>query len=162
MEHRLQPVAFLQTVEKSVRDDCRGTIRTMQAGRAYRRFLPHYENPEQTYFITFCTLGRRLLNGEARDIILKEVIDRHRVFYYLRTGVVMPDHAHLLLTPMDTSLAEIMKRIKGASAREVNRVLGGSGSIWQREYFDRELRRSDDIRTKGEYIALNPVREGLV
>src|SRR5438445_13738630 len=119
MEHRLQPVAFLQTVEKSVRDDCRGTIRTMQAGRAYRRFLPHYENPEQTYFITFCTLGRRLLNGEARDIILKEVIDRHRVFYYLRSGGVMPDLAHLLLPSMDTSRAAIIKPIQGTVAREV-------------------------------------------
>ena len=80
------------------------------------------------------------------------------MFYYLQTAVIMPDHVHLLLTPLDTSLAETMKRIKGASAREVNRELGGKGSLWQREYFDREIRSSENLRAKGEYIANNPVR----
>jgi len=83
------------------------------------------------------------------------------MFYYLQTAVIMPDHVHLLLTPLDTSLAETMKRIKGASAREVNRELGGKGSLWQREYFDREIRSSENLRAKGEYIANNPVRAGL-
>jgi len=128
---------------------------------AYRRFLPHYQNANRTYFITFCSRGRRVLCPDARTIILKEIIDRHRMFYYLQTAVIMPDHVHLLLTPLDTSLAETMKRIKGASAREVNRELGGKGSLWQREYFDREIRSSENLRAKGEYIANNPVRAGL-
>ena len=133
----------------------------MTTGRAYRRFLPHYENRDQTYFITFSSRNRRVLIPDARSVVLKEIVDRHRVFYYLQTAVVMPDHVHLLLRPCDTSLADIMKRVKGASAREVNRLLQDDGPFWQREYFDRQIRSDEKIRAKGEYIAQNPVRAGI-
>jgi REP element-mobilizing transposase RayT len=74
----------------------------------------------------------------------------------------MPDHVHTLLNPFENSLADVMKRIKGSSVREANRQTGHSSSLWQREYFDRQLRSDEDLRAKAEYIALNPVRAGLV
>jgi putative transposase len=55
-----------------------------------------------------------------------------------------------------------MKGIKGSSSREVNQVLGRSGSLWQHESFDHELRTDESIREKAEYICQNPVRRGLV
>lgn len=74
----------------------------------------------------------------------------------------MPDHVHLLLTPIDSSLGDIMRRIKGASAHSINRMLNEPGPLWQREYFDRQIRSSENLRAKGEYIANNPVRAGIV
>ena len=58
----------------------------------------------------------------------------------------MPDHVHLVLTPAPDgnsffSVAEIMQGIKGASAHKVNRLLNRKGQVWQRESFDRVLRR---------------------
>ena len=133
----------------------------MQIGHAYRRFLPHYDNRDKTFFITFCTRDRRVLAPRARTAVLKKILNRHRVFFYLEVAVVMPDHVHTLLNPFENSLADVMKRIKGSSAREANRLTGHSGSLW-REYFDRQLRSDEDVRAKAEYIALNPVRAGLV
>jgi REP element-mobilizing transposase RayT len=75
----------------------------------------------------------------------------------------MPDHVHLLITPFqDTTLDALMRRMKGASGHEVNRLLGPHGAVWQRESFDHILRNDDSLSKKAEYIANNPVRAGLV
>ena len=80
----------------------------------------------------------------------------------------MPEHVHMVITPCYDKLghmyavADIIGPIKGASAREVNRLLGWSGRLWQREFFDHQLRRDESIAEKCEYIRQNPVRRGLV
>ena len=79
----------------------------------------------------------------------------------------MPDHVHLVLTPLYdgsafVSVAEIMQGIKSASAHKINRALNRSGQVWQRESFDRVLRREESIYAKVEYMIQNPVRSGLV
>ena len=79
----------------------------------------------------------------------------------------MPDHVHLIFTPLydgDSlrSVAEIMQGIKSTSAHKINRLLSRSGQMWQRESFDRVLRREESIRAKVEYMVQNPVRAGLV
>jgi REP element-mobilizing transposase RayT len=79
----------------------------------------------------------------------------------------MPDHVHVLLTPIFNSagetyaLCELTKGIKGASAREINKLLNRSGYVWQKESFDHELRRDENVRKAAEYICQNPVKEGL-
>ena len=79
----------------------------------------------------------------------------------------MPDHVHLMFTPLydgDSlySVAEIMQGIKSASAHSINRLLSRSGQVWQRESFDRVLRREESISAKVEYMIQNPVRARLV
>jgi REP element-mobilizing transposase RayT len=75
----------------------------------------------------------------------------------------MPDHVHLLFTPYEKwPLAQIMKRVKGVSARYINAVIRHSGTLWQDESFDRIVRADEDVRKKGDYISENPVRAGLV
>jgi REP element-mobilizing transposase RayT len=81
----------------------------------------------------------------------------------------MPDHAHLILTPMTdyvrqlvVSLSEIMKAIKGASAHAINRRLGRNGTVWQQESFDHVLRSAESLDGKIRYVLENPVRRGLV
>lgn len=134
----------------------------MEIGPAYRRFLPHYQNRERSYFVTFCTRDRKILSPEARSFVLAEIVRHHKELYCLYMAVVMPDHVHLLLDPVDTPMGEIVRRIKGASARSINAAINSAGSVWQREYFDRQIRKNEDVRAKGEYIAQNPVRAGIV
>jgi REP element-mobilizing transposase RayT len=80
----------------------------------------------------------------------------------------MPDHVHLLLTSLEDEngwpygLPAILKLIKGASARSVNKLLDGSGPVWQEESFDHVLRSQESPTEKLEYIRQNPVRRGLV
>jgi putative transposase len=81
----------------------------------------------------------------------------------------MPDHVHLILTPLIDkerrhviSLIEIMRAIKGASARSINQRLRLHSAIWQEESFDHVLRSSENLDAKIDYILQNPVRAGLV
>jgi REP element-mobilizing transposase RayT len=86
----------------------------------------------------------------------------------LYAAVIMPDHAHLLLTPLADqtgwpfSLATILKLIKGTSARSANKIMGTEGPVWQEESFDHVLRSDESMTQKLEYIRQNPVRKGLV
>ncbi len=59
-------------------------------------------------------------------------------------------------------LPAILKLIKGISARNVNKLLGISGPVWQKESFDHVLRGDGSFQEKLEYIRQNPVRRGLV
>ncbi len=80
----------------------------------------------------------------------------------------MPDQVHLLLTPLSEQagwpygLPAILKLIKGASARSVNKLFGANGPVWQEESFDHVLRSQESLAEKLEYIRQNPVRRGLV
>lgn len=85
----------------------------------YRRNLPHMQRDYTPHFITFCTKFRRILPDWARDIVLGCCIHDHSKRYRLEVAVVMPDHVHLILTPLADearqsiiSLVEIMKAIK--------------------------------------------------
>jgi REP element-mobilizing transposase RayT len=79
----------------------------------------------------------------------------------------MPEHVHLLLTPMRGPngdmfcLVDILKGIKGASARRVNQVLESCGPLWQEESFDHAIRNEESMEQKIGYIRQNPVRRGL-
>ena len=126
-----------------------------------RDFTPH--------FITFCTKLRRVLPDWARDIVLGCCVHDHEKRYRLRVAVVMPDHVHLILTPLIDdarravlSLVEILKAIKGASSHAINRRAGTHATIWQEESFDRVVRSSESLDAKVAYILENPVRKGLV
>lgn len=59
-------------------------------------------------------------------------------------------------------LSDIMKAIKGASARYVKQHLETSGPFWQEESFDHVVRNNESLAEKIEYIRQNPVRRGLV
>ncbi|MGC2698386.1 MAG: transposase [Candidatus Angelobacter sp.] len=81
--------------------------------------------------------------------------------------VVMPDHVHLLFTPLESnrgepySLAEIMQGIKGASSHSVNKFVCRSGHLWEAESFDRITRSEEDFEYRVMYIVQNPIAAGL-
>jgi REP element-mobilizing transposase RayT len=135
----------------------------------YRRNLPHLQRDFKFHFVTSVTKNRWILPDVARDIVLACTCHDNGRFYDLHAAVVMPDHMHLILTPLINDieqrvmpLHEIMKAIKGASAHKINRQLGHQGTVWQEESFDRVLRSSDDVDAKILYVLENPVRQKLV
>jgi REP element-mobilizing transposase RayT len=75
----------------------------------------------------------------------------------------MPNHVHWLVETVEgNDLGRVMQSVKGCPAREINRLLGRSGSFWQREYFDRAVRDPEHLRRAVEYIHNNPVKARLV
>jgi len=134
---------------------------------AYRRKLPHYQWLDKVYFVTFSTHRREVLAPKARDIVLETCLFGRGKMFQLHAAVVMPDHVHLLLTPLAEgegliSIPEIMQAIKGTSAHRINKYLGRKGRVWQEESFDRAMREVENVRGRIEYMLGNPVRAGLV
>jgi len=135
----------------------------------YRRNLPHLQRDFKPHFITFVTKFRWTLPAWARDIVLSSCCHDHRKKYELYVAVVMPDHVHVIFTPLVdesgheiSSLVKIMQAIKGASGRAINHRLGRQGAVWQEESFDHVLRSSENLDAKVAYVLQNPVRRGLV
>lgn len=134
---------------------------------SYKRRLPHLQLPGIPIFVTFNTHKRWVLPPNARSLAMKSILYDHPIKYSLHAAVVMPDHAHLLLTPNSDDegntfgFTQIMQAIKSASAHAINRQLGRAGRVWQEESFDRLLRSDEKLREKAEYICANPIRAGL-
>jgi REP element-mobilizing transposase RayT len=81
--------------------------------------------------------------------------------YELIAFVVMSNHVHILIQPK-SSLARIIKAIKGFTARDANRFLDRVGQpFWQDESFDRWVRNQDELHRTIRYIEKNPVSAGL-
>ena len=84
--------------------------------------------------------------------------------YQTRTfcWVVMPDHFHWLVQLGDLSLVATVDRLKGATARSLNREIGRTGRFWAPAFHDHGLRREEDLRQVARYVVANPLRAGLV
>lgn len=88
-------------------------------------------------------------------------------FCLLYAYTIIPNHVHLLLKPNERDgkpigIAEIMRRFKGLTARQINLLMGRSGSLWSREYHDHWVRSAREFLNIVEYIRQNPVKAGLV
>jgi REP element-mobilizing transposase RayT len=108
------------------------------------------------------------LNAQERQIVKVGIPSWHETRWFVHGLTVMPDHAHVLATPLDESLRRhyslsgILKSVKGRSSREVNRLRGRRGTLWQEESPDRIVRDEREFHAKFEYILSNAVKEGLV
>lgn len=77
------------------------------------------------------------------------------IIYDLFDYVVMPNHVHLIILPYHGKLANCMHLLKGQSARQINKAMNTTGSIWQHGYFDRMIRSVADYENKAAYILNN-------
>ena len=120
----------------------------------------------QVYCITTVTRDRQLLFTDinAARLLVRELRCLHEAEEVISLAwVVMPDHLHWLIQLNDHwSLSRVVKTIKARSARTINCHLGKRGSLWQRAYFDRAVRKDEGIRQVARYIVANPLRAGLV
>jgi putative transposase len=94
--------------------------------------------------------------------------------YDLIAFVVMPNHVHAVLLPMEVQRAgeeetkfvpigKITKGLKGYVAREANRWLGRTGqAFWQDESYDHWVRNEAELARIVTYTESDPVRCGLV
>ena len=127
-----------------------------------RRYLPHWALKGSVYFVTFC-LAEGFLNEEEKTIVLEHIKSGANKFYHLFSTVIMPDHVHLLFKPIQPyGLSQIMKGIKGVSARKINLHRQTMGTIWQAESWDRIMRDDKEYSERLNYMANNPVKAELV
>lgn len=99
---------------------------------------------------------------ECRDILQEKFCREHDATCRLDCWVIMPNHFHALIEPMPgVTLGSIIKKWKGGSAFEINRILGRAGKLWQAEPYDHIVRSQEQLNHYRRYIALNPEKAKL-
>jgi putative transposase len=118
---------------------------------------------DHSYFISTQTAGRRsFFQVEKWANLMVDVLQHYDGDKYtLHAYVVMPDHLHVLLTPIET-LEKSAQLIKGGFSFRVKRDLGWNGEVWQPGFSDHRIRSNEDWKHHLEYIRLNPVEERLL
>jgi REP element-mobilizing transposase RayT len=87
----------------------------------------------------------------------------HSKRYRLVAWCVMPNHVHVIFRLFPgQGLANIVRSWKTYTARKANRLLGLTGTFWQREYYDRLIRQDGEFDRAIKYVLSNPERAGLV
>ena len=110
-------------------------------------------------------MGRRLLQSERNAALLIDVL-RSLVSerkFKLHDFVIMPDHVHLLLTVEDDmTIEKAMQLIKGRFSHRLAKEFGHLGEVWQRGFSEVQVLNKESLMQHRAYIALNPVKAGLV
>lgn len=94
------------------------------------------------YFITGAAFQKRnLLQSDRMKQLFVDVLFHYRQQqkFLLHDFVVMPDHFHLLITPIVT-LERALQLIKGGFSYRAKKELGFVREIWQPSYYDRRVR----------------------
>ena len=98
---------------------------------------------------------------EVAKMVVDAIRYRDLRAYRLHAFVVMPNHVHLLMTPL-VEVSKVMQSLKRFTAREANRMLGLTGqTFWQDESYDRLVRNGTEFERIVHYIEWNPVTAGL-
>jgi REP element-mobilizing transposase RayT len=114
-------------------------------------------------YLTVCTKRRKpiLANPETHELLRAAWRDARS--WLVGRYVVMPDHIHLFCAPAKSEaqpLLQWVKYWKSATAR--NWITPTDTPVWQRHFWETQLRRSEGYDQKWQYVVENPVRAELV
>ena len=100
--------------------------------------------------------GCVLKRAELRKIVEDSLRGFDGIRYVLYAYVVMPNHVHALLMPVNGfDLNSIVAGVKKFTARRINSALGRSGTFWQRETYDHLVRNERQFAKYLSYIKAN-------
>ncbi len=108
------------------------------------------------------TWGRRALfqNEGWAKLFIDSLYHYRGSAYLLHEFVVMPEHVHIVITPL-TSLEKAVQFIKGGFSYRAKKELGSNMEIWQKGFSDHRIRDASDYAIHRIYVHQNPVRKGL-
>jgi putative transposase len=116
------------------------------------------------YFVTLCENKRRpAWNNVTFFTAFQNAVQRlsDNNLWFIRSAIVMPDHLHLLASPLQTRDQKV-GNLSAALKRWINAELPNRDWNWEPGAFDRLLRREENAQQKWEYMRANPVRAGFV
>lgn len=119
-------------------------------------------NRSTIVFVTVCAEKRKpiLASEQAVQAILEAW--KRADEWIIGRYVILPDHIHLFCSP--TADAPQLKRwiAYWKSEASKNWPQQEQHPIWQRDFWDRQLRTGESYESKWAYVYNNPVRHGLV
>lgn len=106
---------------------------------------------------------------------------RQHCIFKLIGYVIMPDHVHLIVNPINRDISIVMRRLKSTSARSIldwlrdaghvtslrklalnqPRAKSHSHALWQRDFSSIDLFTPRFVQQKLNYVHLNPIRAKL-
>ena len=117
--------------------------------------------PNQIYHLTASTLNRTnyFSNFELAKFLSKNL---YRTEQKTLAFVVMPDHFHWLVQIDNnvSQLGDLIKSLKVSTIRFANNK--NIELSWQKGFYDRAIRKEEDLEDVARYIVMNPVRAGIV
>jgi REP element-mobilizing transposase RayT len=134
---------------------------------------PWTRDQEKEYAERFGEQMEDWLDAGMGDCVLRQPAIRHQLEKHVRhfdadrydidAFVLMPNHVHLLIVPQPgNGLFEILKGIKGTSARTCNKLIGKTGTtFWLEDSYNRIVRDVDELIAFRRYIERNPAKAGL-
>jgi putative transposase len=137
------------------------------AARPLRRHPVHQPvfmsgNRAVIIFLTVCTKNRIpvLANSVMHASIVRAWIaaDHWLVGRY----TILPDHIHLFCAPNTCPMESLTLWVKYWKGMIAKTTGAGAHSLWEKDFWDVQLRRGDSYAAKWEYVRNNPVRHGLV
>lgn len=143
--------------------------------------MSHYRRSDTagaTYFFTVVTYKRRRflcdddVSAALRDAINK-VRERHP--FQIDAWILLPDHLHTIWTlpPNDANFALRWQQIKRYVSNQCGRRLHEDAlmnaskhkhresTLWQRRYWEHQIRDELDYQRHMDYLHYNPVKHGL-
>jgi len=86
---------------------------------------------------------------------------RRRYAFVVAGYVLMPEHVHLLVgEPQVSPLATAIQVLKQQTSRKLKK--GGADQLWERRYYDFNVRSEEKRVEKLRYMHRNPLKRGLV
>jgi putative transposase len=120
-------------------------------------------NTSVIVYLTVCTKRRKpiLADDKAHALLLEAW--RAAGAWLVGRYVIMPDHLHLFCAPTEHDSLPITNWITFWKSYATRRwPNSGESPVWQRHFWDTQLRRSESYEQKWQYVVENPVRAGLV
>ncbi len=126
----------------------------------YRRRLPHWRLVGSVYFVTWILhKSQSALVPAEKDLIRDSLLHFDKVRYQLSVYVIMDDHVHLLVQPLDEwRLEKNVQGWKRHTSTALSRHFGRTLPVWQDEYMDRIIRNEMEFIEKANYILTNSQR----
>jgi putative transposase len=120
--------------------------------------IPQRTATTGTFFLTtICYNRRRIFQINRNAELFLETLEQYRRHYLLHAFVLMPDHIHLILTPRDKTISQIMNLIKGGFSHHLALKL----PVWQRGFADHQIRTREDFIIRQNYLHQNPITARL-
>ena len=126
--------------------------------------IRRYFNEGNIYFLTHVTKNRCPLLINHVDLLQNSIKNSQEKFpFIIIAWVILPDHFHMLIDPVDCHLSSLMRKIKLSFSKKIRNQIGvNSSRIWQNRYWDHIIRNEEDFNLHIDYIHYNPVKHGIV
>ncbi len=101
---------------------------------------------------------------EIAELVAAALRHFDSVRYCLNAWVVMPNHVHVVVTPLPGNvLSSILHSWKSFTAKAANALLPGKTAreFWQRESYDHWCRNAEEVARCVCYVEENPVKANL-